>query len=75
MLIVLTVIQQIIYTKCLSVLISVLDGLAILIKLCSHYIYICPKIKKIVILMIQWFIPCNTYKCCNKLNLYIATNQ
>jgi hypothetical protein len=44
MLIILTVMQQIIYTKCLSALISVLDGLAILIKVCSHYIYICLKI-------------------------------
>ena len=46
MLIVLTVMQQIVYAKCRSVLISVLDGLAILIKLYSHYIYICLKIKK-----------------------------
>jgi hypothetical protein len=22
-----------------------------------------------------WFIPCNTYKCCNKLNQYVTTNH
>jgi hypothetical protein len=25
--------------------------------------------------MIERFIPCNTYKCCEKLNLYVATNH
>ena len=45
--VILTVMQQIVYTKCRSVLISVLDGLALLIKLYSHYIYICLKIKNL----------------------------
>jgi hypothetical protein len=44
MLIVLTVMQQIIYTIWLNVLISVLDGLAIFIKLYSHYLYISLKL-------------------------------
>jgi len=28
-----------------------------------------------MILMIEWFISCNTYKCCSKLNLDVAPNH
>ena len=47
----------------------VLDDHALLIKLyCFINLFI-------VILMTAWFIPRNIYKCCNKLNLYVATSN
>jgi hypothetical protein len=54
----------------------VLDGLAFPIKLYRHGLYyICQKINNYDIndQMVHFF--CNTYKCCNKLNLYVATNH
>ena len=69
------VMQQILDTIWLNMFISyVLADLALLIKLYRHDLD-CFINLFIVILMTAWFIPRNIYKCCNKLNLYVATSN